>query len=229
MMKRVKVCPQFYNCNLDSLCYPDHRGHLPSCLPGCHFFDRCIERLLFTPEETEHIKSSLKNFEESKVVRFIKGLESLCEEEARINRKGERERLLDDKQELLHKTRAYARILKRAGAGKGLLHPKDKIGSDNTDGDRLTQLFKKTWAAFHAVMDLQEALESEQGQGNKGGRGRRRADDDGFVFSIAQLYESVFDVKPTKTKTGTFSDIIEIALEAVELPHKDPSRRLDNL
>lgn len=241
-MELVKVCPQSDFCSQYSSYPPDQSGHYPSCSLDCHFYERFIERLRFTSDERGRIKANLRKYDDAKVERFIKGLEIICVEETKIDRTERREDLLLDRQDFIKKTKSYIGALKKASRGKGLFLPNEKIdmtlsGSienrlsfafNSEKSEHFSDLLEKTWSAYHAVSDLLERLESIP-LGKKTCNGRKHADNDNFVYLIAELYESVFGKAPSKSKTGTFRNLVEIALEAVGLPHKDPTRRLDRL
>lgn len=102
----------------------------------------------------------------------------------------------------------------------------DKIESDSwrAESDKILFIQREAMTAKRSLVLLSAALEVQAGQFHLR-KGRPPVDDTRFVKALAFLFRRYIG-RPTTYDSGPFFGCVSIALEAVGLPHADPSRAI---
>jgi hypothetical protein len=192
--------------------------------------------LRFTDEENRSLGDALDKYERKEVERFISHLEFYCQDMNLILDSPKKSDLKTDLQGMVNNFKKTLHYLKRLERGKPLLsytdtmtellEKREAVSKDPKymeDGVRLRGL-KLAWEAVgpleNLIHEIEGRLEAEEPT-----IGRPKADSLGFIRAVADIFTKYLG-RPTTYEDGPFVRVCRIALEALSLPAKDPSRAI---
>ncbi len=172
------------------------------------------------------------DFKRRKIEKFISHLEFLCDDAMRIKEEPKDVDIRMKKSDVLKTCKKALGYLKKTERGnislwarKKTLPGDGRIPQDEKErGDQMVKELDGAWAAVGPLQKFINILEEGQ-KFNENPSGRGEADSNDLIKNIAIIYLHHFGKEPTTDQgESPFREIVSAALEAVELPFKDPSR-----
>lgn len=191
--------------------------------------DKDIDFFPFTNDQISWIKEILiEKFEVENVSAFIKELCFISEGAMVLLDQQDFKTYKNDRKSMMSLLEKCSDLLEEIRKDRGICHlstfsvlTDDDLSEERmecqelaiTTGNLLTMLIRKL-----------KQLDDTQEQRLKG---RPKADSKGFANEIAKTWEKHFGKKPTSYRYGPFTDVIQIVLEALNLPCEDPQRSIN--
>ncbi len=177
----------------------------------------------------EEIKNILKRkFDPERIKKFIHELRDRCEGAACLLDQPDFKTYKNDRKSMLAFLEKSSELLDTIRKGRGVynLSTFSKLLDEKrsaleyecqelavTTGNLLSILIRK-------IKQLDDSNEQRL-------KGRPSADSKGIITEIAKIWETCLGQRPTKYRYGPFADVIKIVLEGLNLPWKDPQRKID--
>lgn len=192
--------------------------------------DRYHYEWRFTKEERGEIRRVLRDeTSQEKINSFISHLEFFCngkksliEQPSKMDIRGTRKRVLTD-------CLAALNHLKQIERGKMITWHTENLdaygaGTEAADptADFLLAKLESAWEAAGALEKFVKVLDEYHSTENKK-QGRPSADSDHFIRAVRDIYSQHIG-KPSSYEFGAFFSVVQLILEALDLPFTDPSR-----
>ncbi|MBW2075848.1 MAG: hypothetical protein JRI58_14090 [Deltaproteobacteria bacterium] len=185
------------------------------------------KRFRFSNEDIDRLRDALKPYEKAHVDTFIARLELLCAIKPKLNTLKEMRDHREKLKTINNHFKATLKDLKKICSKNFSLLPQAKI-ADTKDFSSLNTIVKSVdliVEVYGPLKQLADIIRNTERQLEviKPGRGHPRADTQGLVREIKEMFEKHLG-EASSYEYGPFSDVVRITLEILDLPSKDPSR-----
>lgn len=183
----------------------------------------------FTHEQAYEIKNILeRKFDPKNVDEFIEDLRFCCEGATCLLNQSDFKTYKNDWKSMMALLEKSAELLDQLRKSRGISYfatysslmddKRGELGSECQElalitGDLLSILIRK-------IKQLDDSNEQRI-------KGRPNADNKGIIAEISNIWEIHFGKKPTKYRDGPFAEVVQLVLDGLRLPSKDPTRAIN--
>jgi len=187
----------------------------------------------FTHEQAFRIKEILKRkFNVDSVDEFIDKLRFCCEGAACLLDQPDYKTYKNDRKSMIAILKKSSELLDKIRKGRtGIYHLSSYSLLTNdalsAKGFECQELAASIDGLLRMLIRKIRHFDEVNEQHRKKERGRPSADNKEIGTEIAKIWESCFNIKPTKYQDGPFREVLEIVLEGLYRKHKDARRIMD--
>lgn len=182
----------------------------------------------FTHETAFRLKDLLiLNFNEEQVRQFIEELRDCCEGAACLLAQPDFKTYKNDRKSIVNTLGKCERLLDDLRKGRALKHLSSfESLYEYNETDVYLECQEIAVTTLNLLRMLIRKIKQLDDSNILRFRGRSTADSKGIVLEIKQIWEKYFHQTPTDYADGLFMEVVQIVLEGLNLPCKDPRRKI---